>query len=251
MDNKKEPELKMYYWPIMEPSFSKVIGYETCVKLVEKGLGSLPQNLFFPVAEKAGVGLSLGKWLFDEVCGCINKMEAKKIAFEYISMDLLAGQLRKKSIAADLLKIAEESQCAPGKICLEVHENFFGAKSDAIVERIYELKKAGFKIAIDNYSASLLPLSRLDTIPVDIIKLAKSLTERISADQKAAENVTSIIKQAKKQNIEIIAEDIEKEEQKELLMTLACEKMQGPIFGRLINSREMLSPRIVKTVQKS
>jgi len=240
MDEKAGPKLKIYYQPIVQPTFSEIIGFSSLVRLSEKGLGNIPQDVFFPIADKSGMGMLLGKWAFAEVCATIRKIDDKQKEVEYISTRLLADELRKKSLMHTLLEIIKETDVPSEKICLEIQEDFLNVNSDLVIERIFELKKEGFKVALDNYSATYISLSRLDSVPVDIIKLSESLTNKLEADEKAAELVESITKQAKAIEMDVIASGVEKEEQKLLLMELGCSKMQGLLFGKPMSAREIL-----------
>jgi len=248
MDKKtNEPELKIYYEPMVQPSFSKIIGYEAQAKLSEKGLGQIPQNLFFPIAEKAGLGLTLGKWLFEEICVLVNKIMNKGLEFEYISIAALGSQLRKKSFPNDLKKIIEKTGAMPEKICFEINEDFFNLKLDATIDKVFEIKDAGFKVIINNYSGAYLPLSKLNNVPIDAVKLAPSITDRVAIDEKAAEDIASIIKQLKNLEIEVLAVSVENREQQLSLMELHCQKMQGPLYGKPLGSREVLNPKQIES----
>ena len=250
METKNEPELKIYYQPIVQPMFFKIIGYEAHARLSEKGLGVISQDIFFPLAEKAGLGVTLGKWLFEEVCVCVKKMISREREFEYISVDMLTGQLKRKSIVKDLLNKTKEIGVPPDKICIEIHEDFFNLRADIAVARIEELKNAGFKITLDNYSATYLALTKLDTVPIDIIKIAKPLIDRMVIDEKAMANISAIINRAHELEIEVLADAVETKEQQLALMELRCQKMQGPLFGKPINAREVYKPRLAKIAQE-
>ena len=238
-----EVGLKMYYQPIIQPMFGKTVGYEALIRLIDKELSFVSPSLFIPIAEKAGLNTALENWIFEETCGTLQKMVKKGIEFEYISINVFVKHLKKKTYISELLSIAEETGAPTDRLCLEISEDSFKTNKEAIVERMFELKKAGFKLAIDDYSANYVPLSKLDTIPTDIIKLDKNIADRIVIDKKVEEDTAGIIKQAQILGIDVIAKAVEEQKQQLLLMGLGCQKMQGFLFGEPMKDRDVLNPK--------
>ena len=235
--------LKIFYQPIVQPMFNKTTAYEAQVKLVDRDLGYVSYDELLPITEKSKISALLEQWMFEEICSTVQKMDKKEIEFEYVSVNISVRSLKKKNYISNLLKIISDAGVSPEKICLVISENNLNADTDVIIEKMHELKREGFKIAVGNYSASYMPLSKLDSVPTDLIKLDQTITDRLFIDKKTEENAMAIIHHADKLKLEIVAKSVENEMQKYKLMALGCNKMQGFLFGSPVKDREVLNPK--------
>ena len=235
--------LSMNYQPIVNIMFEKTVAYEAFVRLFDTVLKSIPPDLFIPVVEKSDMNVLLEKWIFEETCRMVIKMEKKEIPFEYMAVNTSVKYLKRKSYIKDLLKIMDETGVSPGKFCLEIPESSLVTGDGDIVEKMYELKREGFKIAVDEYGANYLPLSRLDSVPADIIKLERSISDFILTDKKVEEHVSAIVFRANGLNIKTVAKAVETEKQKFLLKNLKCGYMQGFLFGKPVTEKYILNKK--------
>ena len=243
-----ETGLKMYYQPVIATMFDKVVGYEALIRLIDKELHFISPGIFIPIAEKSGLNVALGNWIFEETCNTLQKMVKKGIDFEYISLNVSVKHLKKKEYVPDLLAIVNEIGADPGKLGLEIPEDAFNtvAGTEATIERIHELKHYGFKVSIDDYGSDYLSLSSLESIPVDSVKLDKTLTDKMGIDAKVREKLETIIRTTADMNIDAIAKTVEDEKQKKMLSEMGCRKMQGYLFGKPVKERDILYPKVKK-----
>lgn len=235
--------LKMYYQPIMQPMFGRLIAYEGFVRLIDKQLHFVSPNEFIPIAEKSGLSVALSNWIFEESCRFIKKMEKKNMPFEYISLNVSTKHLLRKDFASDVQEILEGADVSPEQICLEVAEFAMASKGSLVMSRMDEMRSLGFKVAIDDFGGDYAALSKLPMIPADILKLDKRFVDRIVMDEKSREITASIISMATKLNLEVVAKAVESENQQKLLMGMGCQKMQGYLFGKPMKEKDILTPK--------
>lgn len=235
--------LKLYYQPIVQPMFAKIIGYEALIRLVDKEMRFLSPGVFIPIAEKSGLNVALGVWVFEETCRTILKMEKKAMSFEYISVNVSIKHFLKKDFIEDTMKILGKHKVSPEKICLEISEYDMLSKSSLITKRMRELRKKDFKIAVDDFGGGLATMSKLGSLPADILKLDKSFVDRIAIDKNASNITEAIINLGQKLDLEIIAKGVETLAQQKILMGMGCHKMQGFLYGMPMKEREIFSPK--------
>ena len=240
--------IKTYYQAIIHPMFNKTMAYEVHVRLVDKGVGIVSYKTFLPIVEKSEINPLLEKWIFEKACDTLQKMIINQIETDYISVNVSVRYLKKESYISDLLEIIKRTGALTEKLCLEIPENSLDADAQTVIDKMYELKREGFKIAIDDYGANYMPLSRLDSVPADIIKLDRTITDRIIIDSKAEKNAEEIIRRAKELNLKVIAKAVEDEMQKCMLMILGCDNMQGSLFGNEVREKDILNPVPYKKV---
>jgi len=234
------PRLRMFLQPIIEPRFARIVACEAVVRLSGKDVDNVTQEIFFPIAEKAGLTSTLSKWRFEEICKTTKRLIDNQVNFSYISFDVMQKTLRRKTYVSELLYYISEYNISPKRLCLEIREDYFAVDYNNIIERIEELKKEGFKVAVDNYSGVNVDLSKLDVIPLDIIKVSKTIVDRLSFDAKAIERLSAIVKTAEGLGIHVQAEGVEKKEQQLVLMDHGCNYMQGNLYGDLTTASALL-----------
>lgn len=235
--------LKLYYQPIVQPMFAKIIGYEALIRLIDKEMRFLSPAIFIPIAEKTSLNSAIGTWVFEETCKTIKKMNKKEIKFEYISVNVSTKHFHKKEFLPNIMKLLKEYNIEPEKLCLEISEFAMVNKGFNTMKKMNLLRKEGFKIAIDDFGGEFAVLSKLDSLPADILKLDKSFTDRIVIDKKAYDITDAIINLAMKLNLEVVAKGVEDTAQQRLLMKMGCHKMQGYLFGSPMKEHDILYPK--------
>lgn len=241
--NDNDLGLKLYYQPIVQPAFSKIIGYEALIRLIDKELHFISPGVFIPIAEKSGLNIQLGNWVIEETCGAIQKMQKKEIPFEYISLNVSTKHFQRKVFVTELLKIVEEHDVLPEKLCFEVDESSLTSRTAVTINKMKELQDLGFKIALDNYSGDYINIAELASIPANILKIDKRIISRIVIDPKSKSACEDIIENALDLKLDIVANAVEDSVQQKLLMQMGCQKMQGFLFDEPLKERDILYPK--------
>ena len=228
-----ECRLQIDCQPIVQLIFNKTTAYDARIFLIADDVGQVPYKEFKPLAERTDMIIQLEQWIFKSSCRMALEMARKGTKFDYLSVNMSARYLKMDCCIPDLLDVLNETGVPSGKICLEILESDLEAQ-DGVIDKLHELKREGFMIAVDDYSAVYMPLGRLDSVPADVIKLDKALTGRIIADKKAEETTAAIIQRAKGMKCEVIAKAIEDQRLQYLLMALGCEKSQGAVDESMV-----------------
>ena len=219
--------LKMDLVPIVGSMFNKTTAYDAYLTLYGNGLNAVPYKTIRPVAERTDIYVLLEQWALGKCCKLVSDLIQDDTKFDYVTLNISARYLKTDKFVHDLLKITGKAGIPHEKICLEISEDDLEADTEMIIGKLHELKKEGFLIAIDDYNGYNIPLSRLDSIPSDIIKIDKSVTDNIQTDRKAEQTVRSIVGRAGDLSREVIAKSVDSEKNKYMLIALGCEKIQG------------------------
>jgi len=242
--------LKLYYQPIVQPMFGKTIAYESLIRLIDKELHFLSPAVFMPIAEKSGLNAALGNWVVEESCRTLNKMAAKGIDIDYISLNVSTKHFQKKDFISDILKICEKTNVPRNKICMEISEFAMVNKGSLTLQKMEELHEHGFLVAIDDFGGEFAALSKLGKVPAHILKLDKRFVDNIVIDQKSRDVTESIIELALKLDLEVVAKGVEDSLQQKTLMQMGCQKMQGFLFGKPVKDRDILYPKKKKVAEE-
>ena len=121
---------------------------------------------------------------------------------------------------------------------IEITESFQIEKNSNIRDMLNKIREYGVLIAIDDFGTGYSSLYYLKNIPIDRIKIAKELIDNIESDIYSYAIIKMVITIAKRQNIKVIAEGVEKKEQLDKLIELECDEIQGYYFAKPVDEKE-------------
>ena len=235
-------EFMLYYQPIIRLEDGEVYGAEALLRWEHKEKGVLPPSKFLRVLEQSGDINWVGFWAFEELIKQAEDMKFKtpdnKILF---SMNLSTKQLLNPSLAEELRRIIKRHRIEPQYFCLEIVEFTMYAEDNVATQNILDLKKIGFKVAMDNYGLEFSTLSIIEKLPVDIIKLDKKFIED-SREKLMLRNVFDmVVKYSKEKNIILIAEGIEDDNNLAYVKEKGILYGQGYHFSRPVDKKKIIS----------
>ena len=156
-----------------------------------------------------------------------------------ISMNVSAKQLQNHRIVQILKDEIERYSVDPACLELEITETAIATNCDYVNGLLWQLKLLGVKIAIDDFGAGFTSMSYLAKLPVDVLKLDKSLVDNIDYEVNKRELVKSLIETCQRLNIETIAEGVETEQVLRILQTIGCDQVQGFYFSKAVPRNEL------------
>lgn len=155
--------------------------------------------------------------------------------------DFQKGDLRER-----LLSAFSSNKVAPSHVTLEVTESVYLGDSDHdIIGTIEQLRADGFLLALDDFGTGFASLTHLLNFPVDVIKIDKSLVDRLAAGGAGAIIIKALLDMAQGLDLRIVAEGVEAKEQAIQLERLGCKFVQGYLFGRPSN-RSAITARLLQ-----
>lgn len=234
-------EFKIVYQPKISLNNEKMIGAEALVRWY-KGNKVIPTNEFIPIFEKNKFILKLDKYIFASVCKDISKWKYNLNikAIPIISINVSKENFYDDSFIEDFVKIANKYKINTKEIELEITESAILNKDIDILKIINKIKKAGFKISIDDFGTGTSSLSMLQNMPIDTIKIDKIFVDKINLERKNENIIDYIIYMAKKLNLETVSEGVETKEQVKYLKNIGCDIVQGYYYSKPITSDVLL-----------
>ncbi|MFI5250060.1 MAG: putative bifunctional diguanylate cyclase/phosphodiesterase [Gemmatimonadales bacterium] len=235
-------ELVLQYQPIADLSNQAVRGVEALVRWAHPTRGMLPPVEFIPLAEDTGLIVPLGQWVLAEACAQGKKWyEASGGAWPQTMTVNLSGRQLVDGVIVDTVRQALEVSGLPPRILvLEITETVVLHQLADVVPHLRALKALGVRIAIDDFGIGYSSLSRLHTVPADLVKIAKPFVDDIASSDRASMLVRGIVALSATLGLETIAEGIEHEAQRSTLESVGCGLGQGYHFARPLEAEEIL-----------
>jgi EAL domain-containing protein (putative c-di-GMP-specific phosphodiesterase class I) len=157
----------------------------------------------------------------------------------YASVNFSARQLRKQDIVTHLEQIVNETGIDPKYLQLELTETAYLDKQVEVIDRIKQLEKMGFSIAIDDFGVGYASLVYLQKIPASTIKIDRSFITDVHASEEHEIFVKAILTLGRNLNKEIIAEGVERMQHLDILSMQKCYKYQGFLFSKPIKIEDL------------
>ena len=149
----------------------------------------------------------------------------------YVSVNVSARQLRDPGFVDGVRRVLGETGLTPSALMLELTESVLLRRDDRIHADLRELKAIGVKLAIDDFGTGYSSLSYLRELPIDVLKIDKSFVDGIAVSEQRLALVEGIIRIARTLHLAVIAEGIETEVQRDLLVSMGCQYGQGYLLA--------------------
>ena len=213
--------LTMVYQPQMDQS-GNVASAEALVRWQHPEKGAIPPTVFVALAEESGLILDLGEFIFERVFAETLDWPDLRVA-----INVSALQLRSPVFMAMVTRLVAEYRIDPSRYEIEITETALLGHDGVTRDNITMLKQEGFTIALDDFGTGYSSLNSLKRFAVDTIKIDRSFIHNLEANEEAEALVDAIIKLARALRLNIVAEGVETEAQRERLMSCGCSHFQG------------------------
>lgn len=226
-------ELELYYQPQVELSSGRVTGMEALIRWNHPRRGLLLPDSFLAIAEKCGLMQSLGRWVLDRACRQLREWRDHDMAVPLIAVNIGLAQVRAgRELLADVKGSLARWQLQPSDLELDVTELILARTTLAQSSVLEELHRLGVRIAIDDFGTKYSSLDYLRTYHVSRLKIARPMVAAAATDQSGAAVVRAIVSLAGELGVEVIAEGVETEAQRNQLVKLGADtKGQGYLFS--------------------
>jgi len=232
-------EFITYYQAQFNARNDKLIGMEALIRWQQPNKGLISPIAFIPLAEENGMIVEIDRLL---MLDAIKQFVAwYKMGLEpgVLSLNLSVKQLAKDDFCDHLKMMLDETGCKPEWLKLEVTEGQIMANPDKAIAILKEISALGMKISIDDFGTGYSSLSYLKKLPINQLKVDQSFVRDLPDDEEDAAITKAIIVLAKSLQLDVIAEGVETQEQKDFLLENGCEAIQGYLYAKPVSSREM------------
>jgi len=244
--------LTLSYQPIWSADGTRVKKLEALARWQDEELGVVSPGEFVPVAEKhAGLSHQLTHYVLRMAC-----LEARTWQTDpcdepiRVAVNIPAAEFYRPEFAQSVLHLLHEVDLEPSRLTLELTEESLIQNIDQTILTMAELSSQGIKLALDDFGTGYSSLNHLNRLPVDTLKIDKSIVDPLPGHKKGLEIVSGFIRIAHAMELTVVAEGVEHEAQRQLLLKLDCDMIQGYLLGRPVTAdkvHELLTNTITIT----
>ncbi|MEJ2213307.1 MAG: EAL domain-containing protein [Gammaproteobacteria bacterium] len=225
-----EKQFTLYYQSQVNKQ-ANIIGAEVLVRWRHPQRGLVSPAEFIPVAEETGLIVTLGNWVLETACQQLAKWSSDpKMANLSISVNVSAKQFNQENFIDQVTKIIKYTGADPRRLKFELTETLLIENIEAVIEKMTNLQNLGICFSLDDFGTGYSSLSYLRRLPLGQLKIDKSFVSNITNDSNDSAIAKTIIEMGKSLGVNVIAEGVENESQKNLLAKLGCDSYQGFFF---------------------
>jgi EAL domain-containing protein (putative c-di-GMP-specific phosphodiesterase class I) len=190
-------------------------------------MGTIPPATFIPIAESTGAMVPIGSWALRQACRQAKEWLDAGHRSLSLAVNLSVTQLQQTDLVDTVRTVLEETGYPARLLELEITESSAMHSPETSIRVLYELKKLGLRISLDDFGTGHSSLSYLKRFPVDTLKIDQSFVQDTTSDPDAAAIVQAIIAMAHSLRLKVIAEGVEFTEQANFLRRHNCDQLQG------------------------
>jgi diguanylate cyclase (GGDEF)-like protein/PAS domain S-box-containing protein len=231
--------LRVHYQPIVNPA-GEVVAREALVRWQHPTRGTVPPAEFLQLAEDTGLILRIGEWVLRETCRWINYVGAERAL--PVSVNLSARQFADPRLVDMVASVLKDSGVAAKMLQLEVSESTAMQHADMAHATLAKLKDLGVSLSLDNFGSAFSNTASLRRFPLDRLKIDRSLIAETRADKDTEAIVAAMTGLAHALGLQVVAEGVETEAQRDFLKSCGCDYMQGFLFGRPAEAETEVKP---------
>ncbi len=229
----EQEQLVVCYQPIVSLKDDSLTGFEALVRWNHPEQGLISPVDFIPIAEETGLIVPLGFLVMHQACQQLRCWQQQYGVNELkMSVNLSVKQFSQLDLIEQIERILTETGLDSQNLKLEITESAIMDNTELAKALLEQLKKRQIQLSIDDFGTGYSSLSYLHRFPVDTLKIDRSFISRVGAKGENLEIIQAIVTLGHQIGMDVVAEGIETEQQKQYLKVLNCQKGQGYLFSK-------------------
>ena len=228
-----EREQFQLYYQIQVDSAHRPIGAEVLIRWMHPERGIVPPLDFIPLAEETGLIVPIGQWVLEAACQQLQLWQQGEHSRHLtLSVNVSAKQFHQVGFVEQVQNTLQRYAVDATRLKMELTESMLLDHMEATVTTMRALRDIGIRFALDDFGTGYSSLQYLKKLPLYQLKIDQSFVRDIAVDSSDITIVRTIIAMAQSLEFDVIAEGVETEEQRQLLLSNGCDNFQGYLFSR-------------------
>jgi diguanylate cyclase (GGDEF)-like protein len=229
-------ELQLYYQPKIDGRSGQITGVESLLRWQHPVRGFVPPGLFIPIAERFGLIGAIGNWVIDEACRQLREWRRQGLRMR-VAVNLSVHQLRQEDLVQRVRVAVDHFGVEPQLLTFEITESVAMEDTQETMRAFAQLASVGVSLSIDDFGTGYSSLAYLRKLPARQLKIDQSFVQDLGASPDALAVVDAVIRLAHALGLRVVAEGVETPRQRDILLGLRCDELQGYLFARPMPAR--------------
>jgi len=233
-------QLELHYQPKVDGRRGQISGVEALLRWRHPQRGLIGPAVFIPIAERFGLINELGNWVIDEACRQMQAWAEVGVRMR-VAVNLSVHQLRQEDLVARIRGALDRHLVEASQLLCEITESVAMQDLKATQQTFEGLQRIGVYLSIDDFGTGYSSLSYLRQLPARQLKIDRSFVNDLESSQDSRAVVDAVIRLAHALGLRVVAEGVETEGQRDILLGLACDELQGYFFARPMPAATLLA----------
>lgn len=221
------------YYQIQVDSTHRASGAEALIRWLHPERGLLSPVEFIPLAEETGLILPIGQWVIEKACAQLKAWQRSSLTRSLVlSVNVSAKQFFQANFVAQVLAAIRYHGIDPALLKLELTESVLLKNIEETIATMNALGEIGVQFSLDDFGTGYSSLQYIKKLPLNQLKIDQSFIRDIADNSSDQAIVCTIIAMAENLNLNVIAEGVESEEQRQFLLNNGCTSYQGYLFSK-------------------
>jgi predicted signal transduction protein with EAL and GGDEF domain len=229
-DAVRERGFNVHYQPKVSCSDGSILGVEALARWSHPQRGFIPPGKFIPIAEETGLLPEIGLFVLERAMEDIGRILSEGLSIT-LAVNVSVQQLEDPGFSEAVLAVVERTKFSPKALELEITESLAMQDSEIVQRQIKELRQTGIQIAIDDFGTGYCNLAMLSRLPIDTIKLDRSLVQDVHVNPEKQAIVRTVIALARSFGFHTVVEGVETHAELDYLVREGAEMAQGYLFS--------------------
>ena len=224
------------YQPIVDMRDGHVRSVEALLRWDHPGRGQISPAVFIPVAEQTGMIVPLTLWVVRNACAQLRAWDSDPTTEGLaVAINISGRVVVEPGVGAAVARELHHAGISPRRVILEITESLLMEDRGVAVQTLCQLRALGMRLSVDDFGTGYSSLSRLNTLPIDEVKIDQSFVHQLDTDA-GRTIVAASIAMAHGLGLRVVAEGVETETQMHQLERAGCDDAQGYFFSRPLSA---------------
>ncbi|HEX7683994.1 MAG TPA: sensor domain-containing phosphodiesterase [Trinickia sp.] len=238
-DGVRNGEFSLHFQPITSSQTGGVVGVEALIRWHHPVHGFVPPSTFIPLAESIGLINYLGNWVLKIACMQLVRWDSQGIALQYVAVNVSPQQFRDPRFIQNVRDALNLTGVKADRLVFEITESLLMQDPTHATLLLEQLTELGIRFAVDDFGTGYSSLAYLQRFPLAKLKIDRSFVENLLTSRNDRAIVSAVVGLAQTLELELVAEGVETEAQRELLTAMGCDHIQGWLVCKALPSDEL------------
>ena len=235
----EKQEFEVYFQPQFNPNTNTIKGMEALVRWIDADGNIISPANFIPIAEESGLIVEIDRIVMQKAMKQFAIWYSQGLKPGILSLNLAMKQLSQNDFLNYLKETMKSINFKAKWLELEVTEGDIMRNPEESIQKLHQIHKEHILLAIDDFGTGYSSLAYLKKLPLDKLKIDQSFIRDIPTDEDDMAITKAIIALANSLNLNLIAEGVETDQQKDFLLKEGCQDMQGYLFSKPVPASDM------------
>ena len=231
-------ELFLHYQPKVDAASLQITAVEALVRWRHPVSGIVSPDKFIPLAERYGLIQPIGRWVIEEACRQAVVWRDQGMRMR-IAVNISGDQMRRADFVEHLAYTLQATNTPAGRFTCEITESIAMADTQATRDTFERLRDLGVHVSIDDFGTGHSSLASLKLLPAAELKIDRAFVTDLATSEHAQFIANTIVQMAHALNLRVVAEGVETRQQRDLLVAMGCDELQGYLFAKPMPAQDL------------